>query len=58
MLRADIEALQGKITGRADEGEVISLELVKLEDVWRTCPDAKALCALTLYTQLKSHGRL
>jgi len=55
---AEIEALQGKCTGRADEGEVITLQLVKFEDLWRTCPDAKALCALALYKELQSQGRL
>ncbi|CAG8977252.1 hypothetical protein HYALB_00009349 [Hymenoscyphus albidus] len=51
----------GKLTGLRDEGEKITLKLVKLEDLWwEGARDAKALgaLALALYEGLKRVGRL
>lgn len=44
-----INELEGRLTGLPEEGERIKLHLVKLNDLWRSCPDAKALSALTLF---------
>eukprot|EP01029_Cantina_marsupialis_P029244 TRINITY_DN779995_c0_g1_i1.p1 TRINITY_DN779995_c0_g1~~TRINITY_DN779995_c0_g1_i1.p1 ORF type:complete len:271 (-),score=82.74 TRINITY_DN779995_c0_g1_i1:59-799(-) len=41
--------LQGKCTGLRDHGEMITLEVVPLENLWRSTPDAKTLSALFLY---------
>lgn len=44
--------LNGKLTGLREEGELIKLRLVLLEDVWRIAPDSKTLSALYLYERL------
>jgi len=42
-----------------DEGEKITLKLVKLEDLWREgARDAKALGAWALYDGLRRSGKL
>jgi ADP-sugar diphosphatase len=54
-----LDELKGKMTGLRDEGEKIKLKLVKLEDLWwEGARDAKALCALALYENLKKAGKL
>ncbi|KAI9019319.1 hypothetical protein CLU79DRAFT_758227 [Phycomyces nitens] len=53
MQEADIEALEGKLTGLRDHGENITLKLVDLKDVWRCAPDSKLLSTLALYEGLK-----
>lgn len=44
---------QGKLTGLREDGEKITLKIVRLEDLWRKTRDAKALSALALWTGLK-----
>ncbi|KUJ09276.1 NUDIX domain-containing protein [Mollisia scopiformis] len=57
--RADLETWTGRLTGLRDEGEKITLKLVKLEDLWWDgARDAKALGALALYDGLKRSGKL
>lgn len=53
-----IKDLEGRLTGLPDEGERIKLHLVKLHDLWKETPDAKALSALTLFSELKREGRI
>jgi ADP-sugar diphosphatase len=55
--RQDLKGWEGKLTGLRDEGETITLKLVKLNDLWKVCcRDAKSLSALALYTGLKAEG--
>jgi ADP-sugar diphosphatase len=57
--RKEIQEWQGKLTGLRDEGEKITLKIVKLQDLWKEgARDAKAMCALALYTSLKQHGKI
>lgn len=52
--RSQLQEWQGKLTGLRDEGEMITLKVVPLEDLWlEGGMDSKALAALTMYTQLK-----
>lgn len=52
--RGQLREWQGKLTGLREEGEMISLKVVPLEDLWlEGGMDSKALAALTMYTQLK-----
>lgn len=44
---------QGKLTGLRDDGEKITLKVVRLEDLWKETRDAKALSALALWAGLK-----
>lgn len=53
-----LESLRGKATGNMQENEMITLEVVPLEELWRRAPDAKTLCALHLYERLRSAGVL
>lgn len=53
MSHADIQKLEGKLTGLRDRGENITLKLVPLKDAWRMAPDAKLLSSLALYHALK-----
>jgi ADP-sugar diphosphatase len=50
--REELEGMQGKATGCREEGEVISLHIVPLADVWKLAPDAKTLSILHLYDKL------
>lgn len=59
MSKAEIEELQGKLTGLRDHGEKISLKIVKLRDAWKVAArDAKTLSALCLYDGLRREGRI
>lgn len=49
-----IQDLKGKLTGEEDSDEVIMLEIVELENLWRVSPDAKGLIALMLYNKYKT----
>ncbi|OTB07417.1 hypothetical protein M426DRAFT_20120 [Hypoxylon sp. CI-4A] len=49
----------GKLTGLRDEGEKITLKLVRLEDLWREgARDAKCLAALALWEGLRRENKL
>lgn len=53
--RSELRQWEGKLTGLREEGEKITLKLVKLKDLWKEGGrDAKALSALALYQGLKS----
>lgn len=54
----ELKSMQGKMTGVAAEGEVIKLEIIKLDDLWTTSPDAKALGALCLHDRLLASGKI
>lgn len=57
--REQLKEWTGKLTGLRDEGEKITLKLVKLEDLWHEgARDAKALAAWALYEGLKRSGKL
>lgn len=57
--RATLKEWTGKLTGLREEGEKITLKLVKLEDLWREgARDAKALGAWALWEGLKRSGKL
>jgi 8-oxo-dGTP pyrophosphatase MutT (NUDIX family) len=46
-----IKEFEGKMTGNIEEGESITLKIVKYEDVLAYTNDAKAMCALYQYEQ-------
>ena len=50
MPQARLDELQGKLI--LEEGENIALKVRPLNTLWK-CSDAKALCSLALYTNLK-----
>ena len=50
--RADILALEGKLTGLRDHGELISLKVLQYSDLI-CAPDGKTLCAIALYDRVK-----
>ena len=54
----ELDALRGKATGCIEEGEVITVELIRYEELWRHAPDAKTLCSLFLYEKLVAAGLL
>lgn len=57
--RAQLKEWTGKLTGLREEGEKITLKLVKLEDLWwEAGRDAKALSAWALFEGLKRSGKL
>jgi len=49
-----IDDLKGKLTGEEGSDEVIVLEIVELENLWKVSPDAKGLTALMLYGKYKN----
>jgi ADP-sugar diphosphatase len=59
LTRRHMDWLKGKATGLRDQGENITLKLVKLDEVWREAGrDAKALAALALYEGLRREGKV
>ncbi|EMR90465.1 putative nudix domain-containing protein [Botrytis cinerea BcDW1] len=57
--REELKETTGKLTGLRDQGEKITLKLVKLEDLWKEGGrDSKALTAWALYDGLKRTGKL
>ncbi|RPA81984.1 hypothetical protein BJ508DRAFT_414457 [Ascobolus immersus RN42] len=53
-----IEELKGKKGALYDKGEKITLEIVKLKDLWKSTQDFKALAAWALYKGLKDEGKI
>jgi ADP-sugar diphosphatase len=49
---ADIEALEGKLTGLRDSGELITLRVIQYPNLI-CAPDGKTLCAIALYDRVK-----
>ena len=41
-----------------EDGEVITLDIVPLADLWRRSPDGKTLAALYLYEKLVAEGTI
>ena len=56
--RAELDAMRGKATGNLEEGEVIVLDLIRYDLLWRVCSDAKALSSMLLYERLRTAGAL
>lgn len=55
---AVLQELQGRLTGLLSEGEHIKLQIIPLNELWHTTPDAKALSALSLFHSLREQGKL
>ena len=59
MDRKNIEELKGKLTGLREDGEKITLKIVKLEDLWKEgARDGKTIAAWGLYEGLKRTGKI
>lgn len=59
MPRAEIEELQGKLSGLREHGEKITLKVVALEDLWKEgVRDGKTLAAWALYKGLQQEGKI
>jgi len=54
--RSELDSFEGKATGELEEGEMIKLKVLPLEQLWLSTADAKALTALLLYNKLKEQG--
>ena len=55
---AELMKFQGKCTGNIAEGEKITLQVMKLEDLPNECQDAKTVVALYLYNRIDVKYRL
>lgn len=59
MPRRDIEGLQGRLTGLRQDGEKITLKVVRLKDLWKEgLRDGKTLAAWALYKGLGQEGKI
>ncbi|KAJ9155498.1 Nudix hydrolase 14, chloroplastic [Pleurostoma richardsiae] len=57
--REQLAEWTGKLTGLRDEGEKITLKLVRMRDLWREgARDGKTLAALALWEGLRREGKL
>ncbi|KAJ2904908.1 hypothetical protein MKZ38_006949 [Zalerion maritima] len=57
--REKLDEWRGKQTGLREDGEIISLRLVRYEDLWKEgARDSKALSAVALYEGLKREGKI
>ncbi|KAK8809502.1 hypothetical protein WA158_000445 [Blastocystis sp. Blastoise] len=54
----ELRDYQGRCTGVETSGEYITVQVVKLNEVWRLSPDAKTLSSLLLYNELKNNHEL
>eukprot|EP01111_Echinosteliopsis_oligospora_P002626 TRINITY_DN1394_c0_g1_i1.p1 TRINITY_DN1394_c0_g1~~TRINITY_DN1394_c0_g1_i1.p1 ORF type:complete len:311 (-),score=84.97 TRINITY_DN1394_c0_g1_i1:22-825(-) len=52
-----IHELEGKLSGLIEEGEVITLKVIPLNELWHV-PDSKALSALCLYRELTLQNKI
>ncbi|KAI8872548.1 hypothetical protein GQ42DRAFT_119244 [Ramicandelaber brevisporus] len=50
----EIDELKGRLAGLRDHGENITVDVVKLDEVWTRVADANALFALSLYEKAKN----
>lgn len=53
-----ISQLEGAKRGLISAGELITLHVIPLEDIWKVCPDGKTLCAVLLYEKLLHAGKI
>lgn len=53
-----IVQLQGKETGLREHGELIVVQVVAYENLWRITADGKTLVAIALYEMAKKRGLL
>jgi len=53
-----LRELQGRVAGNEEENEVITIELVKFEELWRRCSDGKSLSAMILLERLAAEGHV
>lgn len=51
---AELKNFQGKQCGELNTSEHIILEVIPLDELWKSTSDMKAICALHLYSQLKN----
>ncbi|KAK4503150.1 hypothetical protein PRZ48_006578 [Zasmidium cellare] len=57
--RSELDKFRGKLTGLRDEGERITLKVIKLHDLWKEgSRDGKTLAALALYEGLRREGKI
>lgn len=57
--REQLKDWTGKLTGLRDQGEKITLKLVKLENLWKEgARDGKTAAAYGLYIGLKGEGKI
>jgi ADP-sugar diphosphatase len=57
--RKELDEFRGKLTGLRNEGEKITLKVVKLGDLWKEgARDGKTLSAWALYCGLKKEGKI
>lgn len=57
--RTQLGEWTGRLTGLREEGEKITLKLMRMRDLWREgARDAKCLAALALYEGLKREGKI
>jgi hypothetical protein len=57
--REKLKEYQNRLTGLRDEGEYITLKIIKMQDLWKVgCRDAKALSAVALWENLRREGKI
>ncbi|MDO8583902.1 MAG: hypothetical protein Q7R83_01855 [bacterium] len=56
--REQLDSIRGRECGLREHGEIITVGVIPLADVWRRLPDEHTLSALLLYKELKAAGRL
>lgn len=56
--KQELENMKGRLSGLRDHGELITLQVVPFDDIWKLTADAKALCALFLLQQLRREEKV
>ncbi|KAI1463608.1 uncharacterized protein F4812DRAFT_463434 [Daldinia caldariorum] len=57
--RETLKEWSGKLTGLRDEGEMITLKLIRMRDLWKEgARDAKCLAAVALWEGLRREGKI
>jgi ADP-sugar diphosphatase len=58
MTKAQLDHLDGKLRGVADEGETIKVKIIPFADLAHTAPDMKTLSALALYNAMMERNKV
>ena len=53
--KSELKATEGKLSGLRYHGELITLKVVRFNDLWKATKDAKVLCALHLLEKLQKY---
>jgi diketogulonate reductase-like aldo/keto reductase/8-oxo-dGTP pyrophosphatase MutT (NUDIX family) len=55
---SQLEDMKGHLLGLREEGEIITLQVVRMDEVWKLSGDYRSMCSLFLLDKLRQGGKL